>query len=411
MNDSTLFALLDLPPDGADFDQVARLFIDHVKSCVQQGVDTYDDTEVRQQEEYLSSLFPKFFEFTVYWIRDEMARNKDVKNHPDATKLRTEAKTVLRGLQDNIISFTIVYMHINRFMTLVRDEIKKSDAKSINYDGKKKIKWTGDTGVLLGRHKKRKASIERMEEKFESAIPLLREIEPVLKEFDTATAAALGRDDAVHVQNTLRAGLRVGNFTRARSAASEITARAPRFSIDRKSSEDSIKVLAAQARDIVTFFENHAETLVSEDGKFFLKESELRIIQDSMALEMRKIRAYIVKYNLPYMEYKLDQLSSLRDKLMIIGGLDSLMTLYLRLVVGMARPMVKLEDVRLYEAEVLGPIKFLQAGQFAEISKIHDAARKTVAEFSRVRQEYHTELDKLSAEEDAATLLENLAEG
>jgi hypothetical protein len=110
------------------------------------------------------------------------------------------------------------------------------------------------------------------------------------------------------------------------------------------------------------------------------------------------------------MEYKLGHLALLRDKLHVVGSLDSFMTLYLRLVTGMARPMKSLEDVRLYEAEVLGPIRFIQNGQAEEMPKIHAAAEKTVEEFRLVRQEYQDELEQLLGEADAADLLQNLSE-
>ena len=411
MNDASLLTLLNLSPDGADFDDVGRNFIDHVKAHVQKGADSYDDEAVRQEEEYLRALFPKFFEFTVYWIRDEIARNKDTRNHADAVKLKNEAKGVLRVLQDNIITFTIVSMALNRFMVLVRDEIKKSDAKSINYADKKKIKWTGDTGVMLSRNKKRKVEIDALLAGYENALPVVEIAEKEFKSFHDGLSALFSREDAEKIFGAVRSSLRVGNFTRARGVIRDMAKISPRFTIDKKTTEENIAALDKTAETMIARLEANAENLRSEDQKLFLGLSELRLIQDSLKMELRKIRAYIVKYNLPYMEYKLDQLAMLRDKLLVVGSLDSLMTLYLRLVSGMARPMAKLEDVRLYEAEILGPIKFMQGGQFEEIQKIHEAAVKTVEEFRRVRQEYQEELAVLIGDADAVELMQNLAEG
>lgn len=411
MNDASILTLLGLSPDGADFDDVGRNFIEHVKLHVQKGADSYDDDAIRQEEEYLRTQFPRFFDFTVYWIRDEIGRGKELRNHVDAVSLKNEAKGVLRALQDNIITFTIVSMRLNRFMVLVRDEIKKSDAKSINYSGKNKIKWTSDTGLLLGRNKKRKMEIDALLGKYEIATPVVRSVEKELKYFHEGLVAVFGRDDAEKVYGSVRSGLRVANFNRARGVLHEMVKVPPRFTVDRGAAEEKSAFLAKSAEKFIRSLEENAENLTSEDQKLFLGVSELRLIQDSLKMEARKLRAYIVKYNLPYMEYKLDQLSLLRDKLLVVGSLDSLMTLYLRLVSGMARPMTKLEDVRLYEADVLGPIKFLQGGQFAEIPKILEAAEKTVEEFRRVRQEYQDELDILSTDADAEELMQSLAEG
>lgn len=411
MNDDSLPALLGFPPDGADFGDIGRGFIDHVKTHVQKGADSYDDEAIKQEEDYLCTLFPRFFDFTVYWIRDEIARNKDARNHPDATALKNEAKGVLRTLQDNIITFTIVSMRINRFMILVRDEIKKSNIKSINYSSNKKIKWTNDTGVMLGRNKKRKIEIDALLAKYETAMPVVQSADRELKAFHEGAASIFSHDDAEKVYSAVRSALRVANFDRARGALREMGKMPPRFTVDRGAADEKIKALAKTAEKFILLLEKNAENLVSEDGKLFLGISELRLIQDSLGMEARKIRAYIVKYNLPYMEYKLDQLSLLRDKLLVVGSLDSLMTLYLRLVGGMAGTMTRLEDVRLYEAEVLGPIRFMQGGQFAEIPRIMTAAEKTVEEFRRVRQEYQDELSALSQDAGIEDALQDLADG
>ena len=411
MNDESLLTLLGLPSAGADFDDIGRNFIDHVKTHVQKGADSYDDAAVRQEEDYLRALFPKFFEFTVYWIRDEIMRNKETRNHPEAVALKNEAKSVLRVLQDNIITFTIVSMTLNRFMVLVRDEIKKSDTRSINYTGKQKIKWTSDTGVMLSRNKKRKIEINALLAGYETAAHAVEATDKELKLFHEGLQGIFSREDADKILSSVRSSLRVANFTRARGALKEMKKISLRFTLDRKTAEESIAALAKAGERIIYRLEENAENLTSEDQKLFLGISELRLIQDSLKQEARKMRAYIVKYNLPYMEYKLDHLGMLRDKLLVVGSLDTLMTLYLRLVAGMARPMAKLEDVRLYEAEVLGPIKFMQSGQFEEIHKILEAAEKTVEEFRRVRQEYQEELEVLSHDAEAAELMRDIAEG
>lgn len=410
MSDSSLQDSLGHGPDGADLDKIGRTFLDHVKGLTQKAAEVYDDDAVRAEEKALRDSFPPFFDLTLLWVKNEMGRSGKEASHPDAAKLKTEAKSVLRALQGNIVDFAVVAMHINRFMTLVREEIKRTDSKGISYSGNKKIKWTGDTGLMLGRNKKRKQEIDLLNKKFAEGLPLLAQAEKDMARFETRLAGAVSREDADKLSGSFRAGLRVSNFARARSVLADIKKTPPKFTLDRKAAEAALAEVAADGESIVAFFEKNADNLRSEDGKVFMTASELRIVQDSLNAEERKIRTYIVKYNLPYMAYKLENLELLRDKLLVIGSLEGLMTLYLRLLAGLARPMKKLEDVRLYEAEVIGPIKFMQGGHFEEIKKIQEAAAKTVAEFRVARREYQDELDRLLTETGEEQLKQGLAE-
>jgi len=403
-----LLDTLQLSPTTS-LDQVERAFMDHVKARFQSVAESYDDSLVQQEEAYLRQIYPQFFDYTVLWVKDQLEKNRGEKNHPDAANLKREARQVLSSLQNAITAFAVCYMHINRFMTLVRDEIKREDMKGIGFVSSKNIKWTSDTGLMLGRNKKRKQEIDHLNKKFNEAIILLGPITVRQEDFENGINGLFSKDDAEKILRSIRAALRIADFGRANRAVKDIAKLPAKFTLDRKAAEAEQVALQKKAQGIVDFFAEHAETFSGEDGKLFLNASEVKIILDSQTVERRKIRAFVVKYNLPYMAYKLDGLGRLRDRLMVIGSPEGLMTLYRKLITGLASPLKSLEEVRSYEADVLGLIKHLQASQFQDIPKIYQTACQTVDEFRAARQEYREDLDILMAEPDAAEIAEQIA--
>lgn len=399
---------LQLGP-AASLDQVERAFMDHVKARFQSVAESYDDALVQQEENYLRQVYPQFFDYAVLWAKDQLEKSRNEKSHADAANLKREARQVLSSLQGDITAFAICYMHINRFMTLVRDEIKREDMKGIGFAASKNIKWTSDTGLMLGRNKKRKQEIDLLDQKFTAAAALLSSIAARQEAVESGIAGLFSKEDADKILRGIRAALRTGDFPRALRAVKEISKLPPKFTLDRKAAEAEQAALEKEAKEIVDFIAGHGETLSGEDGKLFLSASEIKIILDSLSVESRKIRAFVVKYNLPYMEYKLDELGRLRDRLMVIGSPEGLMTLYRKLITGLASPLKTLEEVRAYEADVLGLIKHLQASQFRDIPKIYQAACQTVDEFRAARKEYREDLDILMAEPDAAGVAEQIA--
>lgn len=400
-----------MPDDGVDsFDRVERAFMDHVKSRIQTITDSYDDEAVQQEELYLRRIYPQFFDFTLQWVKDQMGKTRAEKNHPDAMALKRDARAVLSALQNDIIAYSICYMHITRFMTLVRDAIKNDESQSVLPNVAKDIKWTADTGLMLGRNKKRKAEIDALKARYVCANDLFGSFGDRLGAFEYDLNELFARDDAEKILRSLRASLRVGDFDRASAALKQIETTGAKFTLDRKASEAAQGVLLMNGRFIIKFMQTNADALTGEDGKLLLSASELKILIDAQEVEVRRIRAFVVKYNLPYMEYKLESLNRLRDRLMVIGSMEGLITLYRKLIFGLANPLRNLEDVRSYEADVLGLIKHLQASQFQDTAKIYQTAQETVSEFRHARQEYSEDLKILLSEQNPDQIAAHLAE-
>lgn len=394
MNTHAIFETLGLTP-GSNLDQVERAFMDHVKAHIQSASDNYDDATVQNEERYLRHIYPLYFDYSVLWIKDQLVKNAREKSHPDALRMKKEARNVLASLQNDILSFAVCYMHITRFMTLVRDEIKRNNMKAVGF-GHKSIKWTSETGMMLGQNKKRKMEIDALNARYAEAIVLFATIQPVQAEFEQGVTAAFSREASEKILRSFRSAIRMSDFEKAKRALVDIA------TLPTKSPPERRAALLAAGRHVLEFFAANTEILTGDERKLFLSAAEIKTMQDAHENESRKIRAIMLKYNLPYMEYKLEGLSRLLDRLMVIGSTEGLMTLYRKLITGMASPLSSLEELRGYESDVLGFIKHLQASQFQDIAKIYAAASQTVEEFRLVRNEYEADMNIHLQEQNAA---------
>lgn len=394
MTTHAIFETLGLPP-GSNLDQVERAFMDHVKAHIQSASDNYNDATVQNEERYLRHIYPLFFDYSVLWIKDQLVKNAREKSHPDALRMKKEARNVLASLQNDILSFAVCYMHITRFMTLVRDEIKRNNMKAVGF-GHKPIKWTSETGMMLGQNKKRKMEIDALNTRYGEAITLFATIQPVQTEFEQGVTAAFSREGSEKILRGFRSSIRMSDFEKAKRALVDIA------TLPTKLPPESRAALLSAGRQILEFFAANTEILMGDERKLFLSAAEIKIMQDAHENESRKIRAIMLKYNLPYMEYKLEGLARLLDRLMVIGSTEGLMTLYRKLIIGMASPLSTLEELRAYESDVLGLIKHLQTSQFQDIAKIYAAAAQTVEEFRQVRNEYEADMDMHLREQGAS---------
>ncbi len=376
---------LDLPIN-ADIDPVERAFMERLKERLQQVTENYDEAELRAEEGWLHSFIGEFFGFSIQWVNREAAKYKDIKEFDSAPKLKKEAKAVVADLQKYIIEFASCYMHLNRFMTLLREEIRREEIR-MSSGSAKNIRWTADSGAVIARYRKEKIGLLARTERMGQARALLEKIED---DFDLVRKCAIGlfgKDKAEPYLRRLNASVRVADFTKARKAVAEINEAKKKFGLDQKTAREYLDTIDAAAGRIIDLAEQNQSTLMSEDNKLYLRPLETDLAYNADIRELQKIKGFLAKYHLPYMQYKLDTLGHLKDKLLVINSLESLMTLYKRLIMGIAYPLRDIKAVRLYESEILNNTKYLLTGHFTELPKILQRAEETVAEFRDSREE------------------------
>lgn len=380
-NNQNLAVALGLPPEAAP-DAVEGKFLDIVRARIQSVAETYDEAAVQAEETTLRALHTEFFRFMMLWATAEMKKPQDHKDHPDAAKQKKRAKTLIESLQQNIIEFALCYMHINRFTTLLRDEIRRAEIK-MGGPAPANVKWTADTGLVINRYRKQKEILLHDLQRFADVRDELAAVDADLLAIRQLLIALFGSaEKAEPYMRRFVASLRTAEFKRARNAVREIAEAKKKFGLDQKTQDQQVAMLEAAAARIIDIIEKNQKKLASrDDGKLFLRPVEADLAYNANVRELQKIKGFLAKYHLPYMEYKMDTLFHLKEKLMVVGSLDSLMVLYRRLVAGVARPLPDIREVRLYESEVLDKTSYMLEGQFQEIPKILARAYETVQEF------------------------------
>ena len=382
--------------EPADIDAVEKRFLEVVKERLQHIATNYDEAAVKKEEVWLREIHARFFQYALQWVMDEARHNK-TQTSAEAMKLKKQAREVMDDLQRHMTEFSCCYMHLHRFMTLLRDEIRGEEAR-LGAPVGKDTKWTSDAGAMIGRYKTNKRLLVENMERMKKARPILESLEAPFSTFRQMITRIHGSDKLETVQRPVIAALRMKDFRRARAALVEIAESKKKFSLDQKSGDSAVQELAAAGKIIIDACEKYQDLFVSEENRLYLKPAETDQAYNAQIRELRKIKGFLGKYYMPYMQYKLDMLMHLKDKLLVNGSLESQMTLYKRLISGLARPLADIKELRMYESEVLERIKYLLGGQFQEVPVILARAQETVGEFRQGADEFR-DIEKLDVSE------------
>ncbi|NCC22770.1 MAG: hypothetical protein EOM26_09965 [Alphaproteobacteria bacterium] len=382
MTGPSVFSLLSVPADTV-LPDLEQAFLDRVRNVVQSVAETYNESSVEKEERELTVLFGAYYAHIRSSFPSGAAASSD---SPEAMKLRTAACGMIGELEKSIFAFALCYMQINRYMTLVRDTIRREE-RFLNVGGRK-IEWTSDMDFMMRRYKKDRCRIEENNVRLAKAYLVLERGAVHFRAMDDALRQLAGGDREVLVRS-LSSALRTANRAKTQKALRAIAGYKRKFALAGKTDASKQAAVKAAEKYIELVFENE-EALTDHEGRLFLHPLEVRNALASNDAELARIRKYLSKYQLPYMQGKLDTLGRLKDKLLIIGTLDSLMQLYLRLVGGLGEPLADLGSQRAFESQVENA-QYLLRSRFDEVGVIRSRADKTVAEFTRAVAEFETE--------------------
>lgn len=367
----------------ADIDSVERRFLDVVKDHLQNVSTSYDEAEVKAQEAWLRDIHNRFFQYALEWVLEE-SRQYKAQPSTEALKLKKQAREVMGDLQNHMVEFACCYMHLNRYVTLLRDEMRREEERlgAANKD----TKWTSDTGTMVARYNVQKRHITDAAARMKKASPLLVALDDSVNDMRLVLTRLHGADKTELLQRSLIAALRTKDFTRARKALKDIveTAKVPA----------DVRALDQQGQSIIATCEQYQALFVSDEDRLFLKPAETEQAYNAYMRELAKIKAILGKYYRPYMQYKIEILFHLKDKLLVIGSIEGQTILYRRLLTGFAKPLGDMKDLRSYESDVLDKITYLLNGRFQEVPVILERARETVSEFRSGADEFR-DIEKL----------------
>lgn len=369
--------MLGLEP-GTEISNAASIFLEQVKEYMNSAQASPSAAHIKAEEGALLMLYKNFFGYALEWAAQERQKTAKQPNHPDALNLKKKATEALNDLQDNIIKFALAYMRLNRAMSFVQDELNTYENSG---EKDKKIKWTSDTGILLLRYRKERKVLIESNKRLSQGIKILEEKEKHLEALEQNLQRIFGDKIEDHLR-PYRSALRSGDFDKAEKSLKAMANAKRKFSLDKKAEELALETVQKEGSIYIEVVKAAQEELRAPDGKLFLKSKEMSVTIAAQDREIEQKSMYISKYHQPYMEHKLNSLRHLKEKLLVVGSLESLTTLYIRLMRGMAQPLADIKEVRRYEEEVIGHVYYLLGGQFQEIDNIERWNIETIQEFA-----------------------------
>lgn len=394
MSVETFMKEMEISP-VSDLVVVERRFLETVRNRIQTIAETFEEDAVHQEEAWLQNYHSDFFQFSLLWTKNTIDQNKGLKQIPEAGNLKKDAKEILEDLQTYIKAFTSCYMHINRFTTLLHDEIKNEE--DVRLQKASDIKWSQDIGVIVRRSKKLKSQLVTTLKRLEASRVILNKVQPDYDKIMSSILILHKKDKAAAFQRSFRSALRMGDFNKAKRTLRSIIDERKKFTLDKKLVDTTAKEIDILAKSTIKMFEDSQDVLKDADEKILLHPDEIDMTYNVCIGELSKVKEVLDKYYLTYMQHKLNVLLNLKEKLLVVGTLDSLMVLYLKLIKGLAEPMESIKDARNFENEVLRNAKYLLDGRFQEIPRIREAAEATVKEFRDNREDLE-DLKKMELE-------------
>ncbi|MEZ5918469.1 MAG: hypothetical protein R3D66_00585 [Alphaproteobacteria bacterium] len=183
---------------------------------------------------------------------------------------------------------------------------------------------------------------------------------------------------------SFRAGIRTGDFKKADTALKTLEQLKPRLGADKT-------VLPSLREGAVRYLETVArnkDLLTGPENKLYMKSAEINVLLEAQKREILKKTEFIRKYRRAYMEHKISALEHLKEKLLIPGSLESLTTLYIRMIRGLAEPMTDMALLREYEEEVVERIDYLLSGPLGNTGEIRQRGLELLDEFEKRYKEF-----------------------
>ena len=157
-------------------------------------------------------------------------------------------------------------MHLNRFMTLLRDEIRAEETK-LSTGGYRNIKWTADSGIMIARYRKEKQLLVTRTERMGEARKLLEQIEDRFINIKKALVNLYGKEKAEPLMRKINSALRTMDERKLRKALREISETKSRFGLDQKTTQSNTQYVENTASALFTLIMENVELLTGEEGR------------------------------------------------------------------------------------------------------------------------------------------------
>lgn len=321
------------------------------------------------QHDLLENFYRTFFQYVTGWAMAERANYANVKNHASAERLKEGAAQVREDLQERLIDFAQCYISINRSLGIAGHSIKKYEGRTKS--GDQNIEWSSATSKMLKDHQEERRALLNSNKLLAIAMQAFGKFESAYGSLDEQTEGIFGKSGVNDVLRPIRSALRVTDFAKAKSLVSKIQPPKKMFSLDKKGNQQDFDGYKDALQAYISMIEQNQEQLTIEENKLYLTPGEVKVVLITQMKELTLKEAFLDKYFLPYIKHSIKGFNHLQEKLLVAGSLEHFVTLYIKLMSGIARPLVEEKHVREYESEVLDKVKYLMNTQFMEIEKIN----------------------------------------
>jgi len=377
MNVEDAIRQLDFPPDR-DISDAAAKATEIIKSYIYAVREKHTFEAIEQENKVLEVIYKRFFDSADAWATHVQQQHSAADDHENAQALKQTAQKAVWDIQRSIVRFARIYMHIGRCVGVVNEEIGKHER---TMGASEQFQWTSDTGELLKRYQREREELKTYKTRLGEGLDVLNKADAEYESLRMAACKIVGEKAADSILRSLRSNLRDGQYGSARKTLLRFAQEKKKFSLDRKGQANAYDNIKKAGETYIWMIENNDDLLENREQKLFLSTAEINVTVQSLDKELAQKEAFIFKYHGPYMNAKKKTLQKLRDKMLVFGSLEGLMTLYMKLVRGLAEPLRDIKDVRQFESEVIEHINFILKGQFQEIENIERRITETMDEF------------------------------
>ncbi len=368
--------------ENTELDRTEAKLRENIQDCIYPKKPEDKNLPLNKEIEKLNDFMSKFFDYSRDWLRGHYVIGKSDGSTAHAEELKVKGAKLLQSLQDELTQFVINYLKLERFIALVREQIKKREDKDRHSID---VEWTDSIAVFVERYRKTFAQIIDIIDDHKKAYDLLKERDDQdigMERFESRVKDILGFKKAQPLIRALFSELRGCEFSKARQTLKQIEEQGGMFS------QGKMKEAMNLGNDLIEFYDSKEAFLRNrENDRLFLRYKEIKLLYETQKMDLDKAYKYIRKYHMPYLRYKLESLIRVKKQVMLIGSYEQLLTLHRKLLKGLSSKLVKIEHERIFENEVVTPIDYLLKQQFSEGPKLIEKAEAIVREFLKALEE------------------------
>ena len=330
-------------------------FIKAIKKLTKQDKESASETA-----ESINKLCELYFEYNAAFIEDIEKKTKQKKqDHADAAHLKSQTKSILRGLKKTIISYALCEHTLNM-------NIKQLQAQELSLT---KEFGAGDPKARISDKLPRQIAVFcKRREILTETLAIMHKIkdmviflDPIFVHLERELAVLLNEKTSRKVLQNFIGELRKKNFQTASEEIKKIYTKDNKaiFKLKKKERKKQWLIIVDAAELTALLVEKTEQKLRGRENKIFLRSWELDLAYEDTDKILRQTKEFIEKYRVPELKVRLKSLKRSKKRLKEIATFDSLITLLEDVQLKMLKPMTTLREVNKFQTQYFKKIEQL----------------------------------------------------